>query len=368
MKKELLKLHFLGIGLVGLLSACNSGDINFPELDPPWPSGSTGTIQFRNTSLDAAEGTVLNIRITRSGGSAGIVRVDYRTVDGSAKAGSDYVATSGTLTWPSGTSGNQSISIRIFDDNVAEAAESFTVVLSNVSIGRLGVNSSATVNIVDNDAAAQHVFGKITALDAFVVNGIRYDTGSANVFVNGLPANVQDLKLGQVVAVDGEVNYSDATGTADEIRYYPTVVGPVESADAENGRVVVMGQEVRANIDTIVGKGIQESTYEGLPAGTVVEVSGIAGTDGTIDATRIDRAAASDRLQVTGDVTALDPARMKFGVNQLILDYSSVAFVDLPDGMPVEGMTVTAVGAMSGDTLVVEQLVQAPLAGGALGD
>ncbi len=368
MKKELLKIRFLGIGLVGLLSACNSGDINFPELDPQWPSGSTGTIQFRNTTFDAAEGTVLNIGITRSGGSAGIVRVHYRTVDGTAKAGSDYVATSGTVTWPSGTSGNQSISIRLSDDDVAEAAESFTVVLSNATIGRLGLNSSATVNIVDNDAAAQHVFGKITGLDDIIVNGIRYDTGSTNVFINGLPANVQELKLGQVVAVDGEVNYSDATGTADEIRYYPTVVGPVESADAENGRLVVMGQEVRANIDTVVGKGIDPNTYEGLSVDTVLEVSGIADTDGTIDATRIERAVSSDRLQLTGDVTALDPASMKFGVNQLMLDYSSAAFVGLPDGMPEEGMTVRAVGAMSGDTLVVEQLVQAPLAGGALGE
>ena len=74
---------------------------------------------------------MVNMIVTRSNGSAGIVRVGYRTVDGSATGGSDYVAASGTLTWPSGTSGNQTISIRLTDDSVVEAAESFTVALTN---------------------------------------------------------------------------------------------------------------------------------------------------------------------------------------------------------------------------------------------
>ena len=368
MNRNILKTRNLGLGLLSLMSACNSGDINFPDWNPHWPSGSTGTIQFRETRFDAAEGTVVNIVVTRSYGNAGIVQVDYATVDGSAVAGSDYVAASGTLTWPSGTSGNQTISIRLSEDSVAEAAESFTVTLSNVSIATLGYNRTATVTIVDNDAAALSASGKITGLDGFVVNGIRYDTDSASVFVNELPANVSDLKLGQVVTLHGDVNYSDATGIADEIRYYPTVIGPIESADVADGRLVVMGQEVRADIDTVFGNDIDPSTCEGLAVGTVVEVSGFADSDGTVDAARIERAAPGDKLQLTGDVTELDLARLRFGVNQLVLDYSETAFIDLPGGMPAEGMSVRAIGTMSEDALVVERLVQAPLAGGVIGD
>ncbi len=302
MNRELLNMRYLGLGLLGLLSACNSGDVNFPDWNTEWPSGTTGTIQFRHTTFDATEGTVVNVGVTRTGGSAGIVRVDYRTVDGSAEGGSDYTAASGTLTWPSGTSGNQTISIRLLEDDVAEAAESFTIELSNASIAILGLNTSATVNIVDK--------------------------GTASKFA----------------------------------------VGRVESADPACGRLVVMGQKVRTNIDTVFGRGIDPNTYDGLAVGTVVEISGVADSGGTIDAKRIERAAASDRLQLTGDVTALDPARLTFRINQLLLDYSSVALIDLPGGMPAEGMTVTAVGTMSGDTLVVEQLVQAPLAGGVFGE
>ena len=41
--------------------------------------------------------------------------------------------------------------IAITDDATAEPAESFTVTLSNVSVATLGANSSATVNIIDDD-------------------------------------------------------------------------------------------------------------------------------------------------------------------------------------------------------------------------
>jgi hypothetical protein len=144
--------------------------------------------------------------------------VDYATADGTGAAGSDYTVANGTLTWSNNVSGNKTISIPITDDNTAEPSESFTVTLSNVSGATLGANSSATVNIIDNDTAALSAFGAITALNSVTVNGIRYDTPSAtNVHINGLPANVSDLKLGQVVALEGEVNFSDARGRADEI-------------------------------------------------------------------------------------------------------------------------------------------------------
>jgi hypothetical protein len=142
-----MKLHTLrwsSVVCLAMLSACGDGD------DGTLP-GLPGTLQLAATSYDATEGTVVNIFVARSGGSDGIVSVDYATVDGDAVGGSDYTAASGTLTWPDGLSGNQTISIAITDDNTVELSESFTVTLSNVSEATLGANSSATVNIIDND-------------------------------------------------------------------------------------------------------------------------------------------------------------------------------------------------------------------------
>ena len=121
---------------------------------------------------------------------------------------------------------------------------------------------------------------------------------------------------------------------------------------------------MRASIDTVFGKDIDPVTYAGLSADTVVEVSGFADTDGSIDASRIERAVRGDRLQLAGNVTELDLAKLRFRINQLVLDYSSAALVDLPGGMPSDGMAVRAIGTISGDTLVVERLVRDPLAGG----
>ncbi len=60
------------------------------------------------------------VGIERTGGDDGIVSVDYGTSDGSASAGSDYNATSGTLTWASNEDGVKNVSVAILDDGSDE--------------------------------------------------------------------------------------------------------------------------------------------------------------------------------------------------------------------------------------------------------
>ena len=121
-------------------------------------SSSPGTVQFLVTSVDADEGTIVNLRVARSGGSNGAASVQFATVDGTAVGGADFTAVSGTLFWPHGFLGNRTISIPITDDNEIEPTEWFTVVLSNATGATLGAVSTATVNIFDNDSALLHQF------------------------------------------------------------------------------------------------------------------------------------------------------------------------------------------------------------------
>ena len=62
-----------------------------------------GSLQFTLDVIDASEsqGTA-SITVNRTGGSDGAVSVNFATSDGSATAGSDYTATSGTPGYPSG--------------------------------------------------------------------------------------------------------------------------------------------------------------------------------------------------------------------------------------------------------------------------
>jgi hypothetical protein len=339
-----------GLALLAMLCACGGGGGEGNT------NGSAGTVQLAQTSFDTTEGMVVNVYVNRSGGHSGTLTVHYATMDGTAVAGSDYAAASGSLTWPNSVSGNQTISIAITNDSTAEALESFTLTLSNASGGTLGANSSATIDIIDNDNVALAAVGAITELDSATVNGIRYDTNAANVYINGTLAAASDLQLGQVVALEGEVNFSNATGRADEIRYSASIVGPVENIDATLKRLIVLGQTVLTNADTEFHSSIDPDTYAGLAVGTTTQISGFRNADGDIRATRIEPGAANAALQVVGTVAGLDLASMSFSINRLIVDYSNAALIDLPLGMPTEGLLVIVCGVLTDGIFVVDEI------------
>lgn len=78
--------------------------------------------------------------------------VDYQTVDGTAVAGKDYVATSGTLVFEQGES-LKTITVPIIGDGLPEpSTEAFTVALSNPSRGQI-LHQQGTVTITDNDVS-----------------------------------------------------------------------------------------------------------------------------------------------------------------------------------------------------------------------
>jgi hypothetical protein len=120
---------------------------------------SAGRLGFVATGLSAAEsiGTV-QIRVQRSGGSAGAVSVQYATAPGTATAEVDYVSTSGTLTWPAGDVTERSFAVQLFDELVVEPSETITLTLSNLS-GGATLDGVATVDftITDNDTAPSPV-------------------------------------------------------------------------------------------------------------------------------------------------------------------------------------------------------------------
>lgn len=113
-------------------------------------------LQFNSATYSVNEGAgIATISVARTGGITGAVSVQYSTSDGSATAGQDYTATSGTLNWADGDFSVKSFTIAITDDSLNEANETVNVVLSNPGGGAtLGNQSSAVVTIVDNDQAS----------------------------------------------------------------------------------------------------------------------------------------------------------------------------------------------------------------------
>jgi uncharacterized delta-60 repeat protein len=105
--------------------------------DVTTPEGNSGT-------------TPVTFKIVLNETSSKRVIVNYTTVDGTAKAGTDYVATSGTLTFKPGVT-KKRVTVNIIGDNVVEKNEKFSLQLSNPKNAILGTLSTATCTIKNDD-------------------------------------------------------------------------------------------------------------------------------------------------------------------------------------------------------------------------
>ena len=137
---------------------------------------------------DAREGTdsavVFTLALNRA--SSAEVTVDYATADGTAQAGQDYSATSGTLTFAAGVT-EQSVSVPVLDDATDEGEESFTFALSNAS-GALIDDGEATGTIVNSDPMPKAWiarFGRTLAAQTVDAIGERLGGGTGSRIVVG---------------------------------------------------------------------------------------------------------------------------------------------------------------------------------------
>ena len=100
----------------------------------------------------AEEGTdaTLDFAVTLDRESTGTVTVEYATSDGTAVAGSDYTATSGTLTFQPGET-EKTVSVPVLEDDHDEGSETLTLRLSNAQGARIA-DGEATGTITNDGA------------------------------------------------------------------------------------------------------------------------------------------------------------------------------------------------------------------------
>lgn len=113
-------------------------------------SAATGAAQFPFNSFFVIEDVgMATLTVQRTGGSLGNLTVDYETSDGTAIAGQDYTATSGTLTFANGET-SKTIQVPILDDATTEPDETFTLSLKNAAnIEAIGAPASMVITIQD---------------------------------------------------------------------------------------------------------------------------------------------------------------------------------------------------------------------------
>ncbi len=123
---------------------------------PPTDGGGVcQPLEFSSPTLSVAEdGGAAQLVVNRGGSSVGTATVDYATSDGTATQVGDYTIKLGTLTFADGET-SKILEVPIVDDVLVEGSENFTVTLSNATGTNvhLGVNTTATVTITDNDSS-----------------------------------------------------------------------------------------------------------------------------------------------------------------------------------------------------------------------
>ena len=187
--------------------------------------------------------------------------------------------------------------------------------------------------------------GPISTFGSIVVNGVRYETTSAAISIDGNPAVESDLDVGDVVIVQGTINDDGITGNAETVLADDVVTGPVQSIDLAASSLVVLGQNVSVTADTSFDDSISPASLEGLNIGDIVEVYGLVNAGGVIAATRIEDKPIGQQFEVHGNATNVDTTNMRFEINALIVDYSAATLDDFPGGQIAEGDPVEAKGS-----------------------
>ncbi|MGI9546605.1 MAG: Calx-beta domain-containing protein [Flavobacteriaceae bacterium] len=101
----------------------------------------------------AEDGGTATFTATHTGVSAsGPFTVNYTTVDGSATAGSDYTANSGTLSFNGSVGDTEQITVIITDDFTFEGDENFAIQLTGTSDPAVDISDTGTGTIVDNES------------------------------------------------------------------------------------------------------------------------------------------------------------------------------------------------------------------------
>lgn len=224
------------------------------EVAPP-------SLFVENTSVqEEAGGRSVTVDVGLVGRSANTVTVEYATADGSAVAGQDYDAASGTLTFPPGVV-QQQLTVDVLGDGEGEPTETFFVDASSPVNAILG-GGRATVSILDEGASGFYPLTPCRLVDTRwaigALGGPALAAGQARTFTLagecGVPATARALSVNLTVT---------QPTTGGHLRVYPAGAAR-PTASAVN---YAIGQTRANNAVVRVGPDAGLTVYCGQPSG-----------------------------------------------------------------------------------------------------
>jgi len=222
---------------------------------------SGGLLQFGAATYGAGEAGMVTITVTRTGGAASGVTVQYATSNGTATAGSDYTAKAGTLTFGAGVL-VQSFTVPILADTFTEGPETVTLTLSNPTGGSgLGAPATAPLTIRDDDlggalrfSLAAYTMGEAGPAATIVVTRANGSAGAVTV----------DYATSNGTATAG----SDYTATSGTLSFAAGILSRTFTIPILNDTTAEPAETVNLSLSTPTGGG-----YLGSPATAVLTIT-----------------------------------------------------------------------------------------------
>ncbi|MBI1766046.1 MAG: CSLREA domain-containing protein, partial [Acidobacteria bacterium] len=160
------------------------------------------------TQAEGAAGTTnFTFTVTLSAAAGSPVTVNFATADGTATAGSDYTATSGTLTFNAGET-SKTIAVSVVGETLFETNETFFVNLSNVTGGATLADNQGVGTITNDDT-----------LPTLSINDVTLNEGNS-----GTTAFTFTITLAPASGATTTVNIATADGTATAPSDYTTPI------------------------------------------------------------------------------------------------------------------------------------------------
>ena len=198
--------------------------------------------------------------------------------------------------------------------------------------------------------------GSVTAIGSVHVNGVRFDTTQAEIFVEGQSQGFGDpivfshLKVGMVVRVEGEIEDPE-NGTADRVYFSDDLRGPVASVvaiDPATYQLVVLGK-------TVIIDELTQVTNVTIDAGLIgawIQVSGFEDAEGRIRATFVTATDDTSGANLKGTITAVDPINQRITINGLAISYQHAILIDIDD--LIAGQLVEVTGDYSTGPVTID--------------
>jgi len=184
--------------------------------------------------------------------------------------------------------------------------------------------------------------GVITSFGSVFVNGVEYETDSAEIRTDAEQASESDLKVGQIVTIRGSKNADGVTGNAESVSYNDNVEGPISTISGNE--IVVLGQTIIIVSSTVFDNSISTQSLAGLMVGHVVEVSGFINGNGNIEASYIEQSSSAGDFELTGLVSNLDRNNSTFDIGNQVIDYAGALLQDFDGAVIASGDRVEVKG------------------------